>query len=136
MAPAKPLDPWGQVWGPNSALAANSNRGLLSRSALAPQVDDIEGTALYTTLDVDPNATSEEIKKVRRTAAPLPPAAWCACRTGCCAELCVTFSITGCLPPSFGRSASRPTASWPSSTTLTRAATPPRLRACKPRLRC
>lgn len=63
MAPTRPVDPWGQVktefWVPRCPPARPVT------FCWPSQVDDLEGTALYSTLELDPRATSDEIKKAR-----------------------------------------------------------------------
>ena len=89
-----------------------------------PQLDDLDGTAHYVTLGVEPRASSADIKKARRRSAPPPPPPPLPPPPPHCV-------LTPPLHPEC-----RPTAAWPSGCTPTRAATPRPLRGCRRPSRC
>lgn len=125
-----------------SGPKASSGRRSSARasSSLRPQVDDLDGTAHYKTLGVEPRAGAEDIKRVRGAAAR---------RRGCRLRLqnsshhtlphdpafmCCPFSMRHPLVHPLPKP--RPTASWQSGCTRTRAATLRPLASCKPRSTC
>lgn len=115
MAPARPTDPWGQVIGRLTTRrpAANARRPYAAPPRLPtllprrlPQVEDLDGTAHYSTLGLEPRASAGDIKKVGRGLPPPPPPL---CRRRHSAAACLpTFSHSGATPAAHGSPAPHP----------------------------